>query len=188
VLRYSPYNVAVKQVIDSGALGEIINIQHIEPVGNQHFAHSYVRGNWHKEADASFSLMAKCCHDIDILSFYLSGLEPVKVHSFGSIGHFKPSKQPEEAQGAKRCLDCPIEKSCVWSAKKIYVEPLAHEMNRDRVRHFALSDLGAQLIVSGQNTLSMPMSWTLRMSPRRCVPGHMAAVSTKLATMWWIIK
>ena len=40
VLRYSPYNRAVKQVIDSGVLGEIINIQHIEPVGNQHFAHS----------------------------------------------------------------------------------------------------------------------------------------------------
>jgi len=27
VLRYSPYNQAVKKVIDSGALGEIVNIQ-----------------------------------------------------------------------------------------------------------------------------------------------------------------
>jgi hypothetical protein len=61
VLRYSPYNRAVKDVINSGALGEIINIQHIEPVGNQHFTHSYVRGNWHKESESSFALMTKCC-------------------------------------------------------------------------------------------------------------------------------
>jgi hypothetical protein len=32
VLRYSPYNIAVKDVINSGILGEIINIQHLEPV------------------------------------------------------------------------------------------------------------------------------------------------------------
>ncbi|QYT04668.1 hypothetical protein H0G86_011572 [Trichoderma simmonsii] len=130
VLRYSPYNQAVKEVIDSGAIGEIINIQHIEPVGSRHFAHSYVRGNWHKEADSTFALMAKCCHDIDILSFYLSGLKPLKVHSFGSLSHFKKSKKPIEAGDAISCLDCPYESQCAWSAKKIYLETLGREVKQ----------------------------------------------------------
>lgn len=67
VLRYSPYNTSIRQTISTGILGKIINIQHLEPVGRQHFAHSYVRGNWRNEKMASFSLMAKSCHDIDIL-------------------------------------------------------------------------------------------------------------------------
>ncbi|KAL1887538.1 hypothetical protein Sste5346_010150 [Sporothrix stenoceras] len=125
VLRYSPYNRAIKEVIDSGALGEIINIQHIEPVGNEHFSHSYVRGAWRKESEASFALMAKCCHDIDILSFYLSGLKPTKVHSFGSIGHFKKSRKPVQAGTAKNCLDCTYEPDCIWSAKRIYLDRLS---------------------------------------------------------------
>lgn len=73
VLRYSPYNRAVKDVIDSGALGEIINIQHIEPVGNQHFAHSYVRGNWRTEKDSSFALMTKSCQSV----FYIKETQSI---------------------------------------------------------------------------------------------------------------
>lgn len=61
VLRYSPYNLAMTDVIRSGALGELINVVHIEPVGYYHFAHSYVRGSWSKESDSCFSLMTKSC-------------------------------------------------------------------------------------------------------------------------------
>jgi len=59
--------------------------------------------------------------DLDILSFYLSGRKPVRVSSFGSLAHFKPSKKPKAAGDATRCLECPAEQDCVWSAKKIYL-------------------------------------------------------------------
>ncbi|KAK0388501.1 hypothetical protein NLU13_4744 [Sarocladium strictum] len=140
VLRYSPYNQAIKAVIDSGALGEIINIQHIEPVGNQHFAHSYVRGNWRREKDCSFSLMTKSCHDIDIICYYLSGLKPAKVHSFGSLGHFKKTRKPSQAGSATSCLDCQYEPDCIWSAKKIYVDTLFQPNNEKWARHFVDAD------------------------------------------------
>jgi predicted dehydrogenase len=65
VLRYSPYTRAVTEVVRSGKLGQLVNVQHIEPVGHWHFAHSYVRGNWSKERESSFSLMTKSCQYVD---------------------------------------------------------------------------------------------------------------------------
>ncbi|KAL7419291.1 hypothetical protein Q5752_006128 [Cryptotrichosporon argae] len=141
VLRYSPYNQAVKAVIDSGALGEIVNIQHMEPVGNQHFAHSFVRGNWKNEDATSFALMTKSCHDIDILNFYLSGLKPAKVSSFGSLHLFKPSKKPAAAGSAHRCLECAYEPSCAWSAKKVYVDALDQPKSEKWARTFVDKDV-----------------------------------------------
>ena len=61
VMRYSPYSEEITKIVRSGALGELINIVQVEPVGYYHFAHSYVRGNWNKEKQSSFSLMTKCC-------------------------------------------------------------------------------------------------------------------------------
>ncbi|ORX69361.1 NAD(P)-binding protein [Linderina pennispora] len=125
VLRYTAYNQKIKEIIDSGALGDIAGIQHMEPVGHYHFAHSYVRGNWRKEAESSFSLMSKSCHDIDILLYFLGDkAQCTKVSSFGGLSHFTKDKKPAEAQGATKCLDCPHEQNCAYSAKKIYLEPI----------------------------------------------------------------
>ncbi|TCD66938.1 hypothetical protein EIP91_000716 [Steccherinum ochraceum] len=129
VLRYSPYNQEVAEVIRSGALGELINVVHIEPVGYYHFAHSYVRGSWSKEAESCFSLMTKSCHDIDILCHYIADAAPSRVSSFGSLKHFRKEAKPKEAGAAKRCLDCSYESQCAYSAKKIYLDslsPLVH--------------------------------------------------------------
>ncbi|KZS97541.1 NAD-P-binding protein [Sistotremastrum niveocremeum HHB9708] len=125
VLRYSPYSQAITDIIQSGSLGQLINAVQIEPVGYFHFAHSYVRGNWHSEALSSFSLMTKSCHDIDILCHWMKPATPVRVSSFGSLSHFRKDRKPAEAGDAKRCLDCPIKEECPYSAKRIYLDRIS---------------------------------------------------------------
>ncbi|KAH7103055.1 NAD(P)-binding protein [Auriculariales sp. MPI-PUGE-AT-0066] len=107
-------------------LGDLVNVVHIEPVGYFHFAHSYVRGNWNKEATSSFSLMTKSCHDIDVLCHWFKGEQPTRVSSFGSLSHFRKQGKPPAAGNATRCLDCPAEQMCAYSAKKIYLDPMRH--------------------------------------------------------------
>lgn len=125
VMRYSPYQKEISEIVRSGSLGRLINVVLIEPVGYWHFAHSYVRGNWRKEDSSSFSLMTKSCHDIDILCHLFSPSKPTRVSSFGSLQHFRKEVKPTQAGNATRCLDCPMEKDCAYSAKKIYLDAVS---------------------------------------------------------------
>ena len=118
VLRYTPYTQKVKAMIDAGAIGELVGIQLLEPVGYWHFAHSFVRGNWRNEGLSTFILMAKSCHDLDWLR-YIVGSKCQKVSSFGTLKHFRKDEKP--ANASDRCLDCRYEPECVYSAKKIYL-------------------------------------------------------------------
>ena len=121
VLRYTPYTTAVKEIVDSGELGEIMSVQHLEPVGFWHHAHSYVRGNWRRGDIAASMLMAKSCHDLDWLQ-YILGRVPLRVSSFGSLTHFTPASRPEGA--ADRCAGCAAEADCPYSAPRFYGELL----------------------------------------------------------------
>ncbi|CAL1606852.1 unnamed protein product [Knipowitschia caucasica] len=120
VLRYDPTIHRIKELIEEGAIGDVIHIQHFEPVGFYHFAHSFVRGNWRNEAESSFALLAKSCHDIDLIHHWAGARRCVKVSSFGSVSHFNKANKPADA--GDRCLDCPIEPQCPYSAKKIYLD------------------------------------------------------------------
>ncbi|KAK7470812.1 hypothetical protein VKT23_002230 [Stygiomarasmius scandens] len=124
VMRYSPYSQEITAIVNSGVLGRLVNIVQVEPVGYYHFAHSYVRGNWASEKNSSFSLMTKCCHDIDIICHWM-GSPVVRASSFGSLQHFRKSEKPGEAGAATRCFDCKIEKECEYSAKRIYLDRVA---------------------------------------------------------------
>ncbi len=118
VMRYTHYTRQLKAILDGGRIGTIVSIQHLEPVGYWHQAHSFVRGNWRNEAASSPMLLAKSCHDLDWLR-YIIGQPCVRVSSFGNLKHFRPEERPEGA--ADRCLDCPVEPVCPYSAVKIYL-------------------------------------------------------------------
>ena len=117
VMRYTAYTRAVKQIVESGQLGDIMSVQHLEPLGFWHQAHSYVRGNWRRAALAASMLLAKSCHDLDWLA-YILGRAPLRVASFGSLTHFTAANRP--AGAADRCVDCPVEANCPYSATRLY--------------------------------------------------------------------
>lgn len=117
VYRYVKETQRLKEIIDSGVIGDVVNIQHFEPVGYWHQAHSFVRGNWRNEEESSFMLLAKSCHDMDLLQ-YVMGDRCVAVSSFGTLKHFRRENKP--AGGANRCLDCNVESECPYSAPKLY--------------------------------------------------------------------
>lgn len=117
VMRYTPYTTAVKRVVDSGRLGDILSVQHLEPVGFWHQAHSYVRGNWRRADLSAPMLMAKSCHDLDWLQ-YIMGEAPSRLSSFGTLTHFTAANRPSGA--ADRCVDCAVSAGCAYSAESFY--------------------------------------------------------------------
>jgi len=126
VLRYTPYTKALRRVLSSGAIGDVISLDRLEPVGYWHQAHSYVRGSWRSSDSGSSMLLAKACHDLDWISHIMD--EPCKsIASFGSLNHFRRDRKPASAGNATRCLDCDYEPQCPYSAKHIYLERAQRE-------------------------------------------------------------
>ncbi|KAL0484745.1 oxidoreductase [Acrasis kona] len=126
VMRYSYITQLTKELVNSGVIGEVINLQHLEPVGNFHYAHSYVRGNWRRKDESSFMLLTKSCHDVDWICYVMGDkdLSCNKISSFGSLKHLRRENAPKDS--TDRCVTCPahVENNCAYSAKKIYLEPL----------------------------------------------------------------
>jgi predicted dehydrogenase len=118
VLRYTPYTRAIRDIIRIGRIGDPISVQHLEPVGWWHQAHSFVRGNWRREAESGPMLLTKSCHDIDWI-MYVLGDVPARVSSFGRRSHFRPENQP--AGASDRCVTCTVEPDCPYSATRLYL-------------------------------------------------------------------
>jgi predicted dehydrogenase len=119
VMRYTPYFCMMKRFVDTGLLGQIATLRHLEPVHYWHQAHSFVRGNWRNSQQSCPMILAKSCHDMDIIQ-YLLGQRCQRLSSFGHLSHFRPESQPQGA--SDRCWDCRFaDDGCAYSAKRFYL-------------------------------------------------------------------
>lgn len=123
VLRYTEFFRSIRSLLDAGRIGRLQTVQLTENVGFWHYAHSYVRGNWRNLAGSAPFLLAKSCHDLDLLRWFADS-PCVRVSSEGSLGWFRPENAPEGAPA--RCTDgCPVEADCPYAATRFYLEDQA---------------------------------------------------------------
>lgn len=122
VLRYAPFYRRIKETVLSGEIGQIVNIQTVEHVSYHHMSTSHIRGKWRNEEQCHATmLLAKCCHDIDIMMWLMGDDAPAKVSSFGSLMQFRPENAPE-GSGTRCLVDCPLVDTCLYSAKRLYID------------------------------------------------------------------
>jgi hypothetical protein len=132
VLRYTPYFRELKEILDANMIGEVISIQHLEPIGHIHMSHSYVRGNWRNSSVATPIILAKSSHDADIIRWLVND-HSESVHCFGNLKWFKSINAPKGS--TERCTDgCAVEHTCPYSALQIYYR------DRKRLHVFDLPD------------------------------------------------
>ena len=132
VLRYAPYFVKLKELMNNGSIGEVVSIQHMEPIMNVHMSHSYVRGNWHNSKETTPIILAKSCHDLDILR-WMVGKKCERIQAFGDLKWFKQQNAPQGS--TDRCTNgCAVEATCPYSALRIYYR------NRTWLHHFDLPE------------------------------------------------
>ena len=136
VLRYAPFYKAVKKLLLDDAIGQIMSLAAVEAVGHIHYSHSYTRGDWHREDETTPMLLAKCCHDLDIIQWLID--KPCKkVSSFGELTYFTPENAPEGAP--ERCIDgnCPASDTCPYNCRKVYIDDKTNWMRNIAARGFS---------------------------------------------------
>jgi predicted dehydrogenase len=145
VLRFSKFWKKVKEIVDSGKIGKIIHYDHSENVSFWHYGHSYVRGIFRNTTISSPLILAKTCHDLDLMHWII-GSKPLSVQSMGHRSLYRPENAPKDAP--KKCTDgCPHAKGCPWYAPRMYIsaEPMlrmathAHQRSIRVATRFALN-------------------------------------------------
>ncbi|MBR1573955.1 MAG: Gfo/Idh/MocA family oxidoreductase [Bacteroidales bacterium] len=118
VMRFMPVYRQVKALLDAGAIGRITGVVHQEFVGIDRMLHTYVRGYWNKAVESNPSFLSKCCHDVDAL-LWMTGLHIEAVQSVGGLEWYRPENAPQGS--TDRCVDCPVEQKCAYSAVDMYL-------------------------------------------------------------------
>jgi predicted dehydrogenase len=137
----------LKQILDSGVIGQLVHIDHFEAIGHLRFVHNYVRGRWAQVKNNTFLLLHKCCHDIDFINWLVR--EPCRsVTSFGSLKYFTRENAPEGS--AHRCVDnCTLRDSCQYSAVRIYTEGNLSEWPAKDICKVHTSEAHTEAITNG---------------------------------------
>ncbi len=122
VLRYAPFYYAIKERLQTGEIGDILNIQAVEHVTYHHTSTAFVRGKWaNSDRCHSPMLLSKSCHDVDIITWMMSHTKPTQVASFGNTMQFRPENAAAEA-GTVCMVDCPLVDTCLYSTKRLYID------------------------------------------------------------------
>ena len=185
VLRYHPYFIKIKEIVDSGQLGEIISISHLAAVGLDRTTHGFVRGMWRREEITNPMLISKCCHDIDFL-LWLTEARCRKLSSFGSLRWFRAENAPKGS--TPRCIDCPLERSAPtrqWTSTitgatgfRISTSRKARRSTRsysDSCARAITADACSAATTTWWTTRSYPWKWkTTSRSPSRWMPSPSA--------------
>lgn len=132
VLRYAPLFEALHRAIHEGRIGDVVAIQHSENVSTWHYAHSYCRGHWRNSGGSSPLILAKSCHDLDLL-YWLAGAEPESLHSHVRETELCARNRP--AGAPERCIEgCRHSAGCPYDAVAMYLEsrPLGIDLAKTR--------------------------------------------------------
>ena len=149
VLRYAPFYDKIKKTILSGKIGDIVDLSQTENVGYWHYAHSFVRGNWNNSNTSSPMILAKCCHDLDMIN-YLIGKSCIGLSSIGSLKYFKKECKPKGA--THRCTDgCPHLETCEYNAINVYINN-ATDNNNGWLSQYVSVDQSKESVMNGLKT------------------------------------
>ena len=148
VLRYSPFYTTIKRLLKDKVIGDIVSLTMTEEIGYYHYAHSYVRGNWRNTDISTPLILAKNCHDIDMIC-WLIGEKCRSVSSVGGLKYFTRENAPEGA--TLHCFDCPHKNTCEYSCFDIY-NNAEYEKVAGLARHGRLGDNSEQINKSLSNS------------------------------------
>jgi predicted dehydrogenase len=147
-LRYAPFYAKVKQICESGVLGQIL-VVNAEEMMSDDLSLVFARGDWRPNQELSGGLMAeKCSHDMDILN-WIADSQSHLVSSFAKRTFLTP-----RTDAGTRCSDCTLNKSCRFVHGSL---PEIYEMHWPEELHEVLQKLQDDTCV---------------FSPRHTYPDH----------------
>ena len=132
VLRYAPFFQALMAGLRAGRIGDVVSIRHSENVSYWHYAHSYCRGHWRNAEATSPLILAKSCHDLDLIH-WIAGADPSQLTSLARPTELHAGNRPEGAPDF--CVEgCPHASTCPYDAAPIYLtsRPLALDIAKTR--------------------------------------------------------